>query len=181
MIHLFNLHNVNSTGDMYIIGSRYDRINFYPLLLIRDLFIGSIVLIIYNVFVYYYSDLFGHCDNYVPANPLVTPSEIMPEFYLLPFYALIRAIPHKVLGIIMMVLFLVCLTNLSPIVSVRSYPNINMLYQSLLFILLLDLVIASELCLYINHYSCMYLLLILSILSLLQHHIFISNNNVSTY
>ena len=180
IIHLYNLHNVNSTGDLYLISNRYDRINFYPLLLIRDLFIGSIVLIIYNIFVYYYSDLFGHSDNYVPANPLVTPSEIMPEFYLLPFYALIRAIPHKILGIIMMVLFLLSLTNLSPLTSVRMYNNIPILHQSLLFLLLLDLVIASELCLYINHYSSMYILLLLSMFSLLQHHLSISGNNIST-
>jgi ubiquinol-cytochrome c reductase cytochrome b subunit len=181
MIHLFNLHNVNSTGDMYIISNRYDRINFYPLLLIRDLFIGSLLLIVYNVFVYYYSDMFGHPDNYIPANPLVTPSEIMPEFYLLPFYALIRAIPHKVVGIVMMALFLISLTNLSPIVSIRFYNNISILYQSLLMILVLDLCLASLLCLYINHYECMYLLLVLSMSSLLQHHISISSNNISSY
>lgn len=174
MIHLFNLHTVNSTGDMYVISNRYDRINFYPLLLIRDVFIGSVLLILFNIFVYYYSDIFGHPDNYVPANPLVTPSEIMPEFYLLPFYALIRAIPHKIIGIVMMVLFLFCLTNLSPVFSVRYYNNINVLYRSLLFILLLDLVIASLLCLYINHYETMYLLLLLSMFSLLQHNIYIS-------
>lgn len=59
IIHLYNLHNVNSTGDIYTINNRYDRINFYPLLLIRDVFIGSSILIIFNIFVYYYSDMFG--------------------------------------------------------------------------------------------------------------------------
>ena len=171
IIHLYNLHNVNSTGDIYIINNRYDRINFYPLLLIRDVFIGSIALIIFNIFDYYYSDLFGHPDNYVPANALVTPAEIMPEFYLLPFYALIRAIPHKVLGIVIMILFLVCLTNIYPIYIIRFYNNMNILHKSLLLLLLLDLVIASKLCLLINHYESFYLLLILSILSILAHNI----------
>ena len=175
IIHLFNLHNVNSTGDIYTINNRYDRINFYPLLLIRDVFIGSNILIIYNIFVYYYSDLFGHADNYVPANPLVTPSEIMPEFYLLPFYALIRAIPHKVLGIIMMVLLLLSLTNLYPIYIIRFYNNINIFHRALLLLLILDVVIASKLCLLINHYESFYFLLILSILGVLSHHIY--NNN----
>jgi quinol-cytochrome oxidoreductase complex cytochrome b subunit len=171
MIHLLNLHNVNSTGDIYTINNRYDRIHFYPLLLIRDVFIGSNILILYNIFVFYYSDLFGHPDNYVPANPLVTPSEIMPEFYLLPFYALIRAIPHKVLGIIFMVLLLLSLTNLYPISILRFYNHVNILHRTLLVLLLLDLCIASILCLYINHYESFYFLLILSILSLLSHHI----------
>lgn len=172
MIHLYNLHNVNSTGDIYFINNRYDRINFYPLLLIRDIFIGSSILIIFNILVFYYSDMFGHPDNYVPANPLITPAEIMPEFYLLPFYALIRAIPHKVLGIILMVLLLLCLTNLYPIYIIRFYNNISIYSRSLLLILLLDLVIASKLCLLINHYESFYILLILSILCILSHHIY---------
>ncbi|EPS72083.1 hypothetical protein M569_02675, partial [Genlisea aurea] len=119
LVHLYNLHYINSTGDMYFINNRYDRISFYPLLLIRDVFIGSIILIIFNVFVYFYSDIFVHSDNYIPANPLVTPSEIMPEFYLLPFYALVRAIPNKVLGIVVMVLFLLSLSNIYPIFIIR--------------------------------------------------------------
>lgn len=99
----------------------------------------------------------------------------MPEFYLLPFYALIRAIPHKVLGIVVMILLLLCLTNLYPIYIIRFYNNINILQRSLLLLLLLDLVIASKLCLLINHYESFYFLLILSIFSILAHHIYITN------
>lgn len=177
LIHLYNLHSVNSSGDFNIINNRYDRINFYPLLLIRDVFIGSNVLIAYNIITFYYTDLLGHTDNYIPANPLVTPAEIMPEFYLLPFYALIRAIPHKVLGIVVMVLLIYSLTNLYPIYMVRFYNNslLNVFHKSLLFILLLDLVIASKLCLCINHYESMYLLLIISILGILNTSIYHSS------
>lgn len=175
LIHLYNLHNINSTGDNYYINNRYDRINFYPLLLYRDAFIGSIVLFIFNIFVYYYSDMFGHSDNYIPANPLVTPAEIMPEFYLLPFYALIRAIPHKITGIILMFFFFFSLTNLYPLFYVRYYNNISILHRALILVFILDVSLASYLCLLINHYSSFYLLLVLSVTSLLAHHIHINN------
>ena len=177
LIHLYNLHYINSTGDMYFINNRYDRINFYPLLLIRDIFIGSLILIIFNVFVYFYSDIFVHSDNYIPANPLVTPSEIMPEFYLLPFYALIRAIPNKVLGIVIMVLFLLSLSNIYPIFIIRYYNNISILHRSILLLLVLDLFIASKLCLFINHYESFYLLLILCVLCILSNNIYYDSNS----
>jgi len=54
-------------------------------------------------------DRFGHPDNYVPANPMVTPALIAPEWYFLPFYGVIRAIPHKALGIAIMAVLIVCL------------------------------------------------------------------------
>lgn len=135
LIHLYNLHNVNSTGDQNTngIAERYDRINLYPLLLIRDVFIGSSLFMIYNIYVYFHSDIYGHPDNYVPANPLVTPAEIMPEFYLLPFYALIRAIPHKVLGIFVMALFLFCLSNISIVYPYNSILIYRYIYTNLSF------------------------------------------------
>lgn len=167
LIHLYFLHEVNSTGEFPIIMSRSDRINFYPLLLIRDMLIGANVLILYSYFVFFDSDVLGHPDNYVPANPMVTPPEIMPEFYFLPFYAIIRAIPHKALGIVVLVFIILSLTNIMP-TNVRWWASsmVSPLSRALLFIFLLDIVMASKLCLLINHSESMYLLLLISVLGL---------------
>jgi len=72
----------------------------------------------------------------------------------------------------MMVLLLLSLTNLYPIYIIRFYNNINIYHRALLLLLILDVVIASKLCLLINHYESFYFLLILSILGVLSHHIF---------
>lgn len=175
ILHLYNLHAINSTGDMYSISNRYDRISFYPLLLIRDIYIGSLLLIVLNVCVYYYSDIFVHSDNYIPANPLVTPSEIMPEFYLLPFYALVRAIPNKVLGIVIMILFILSLSNIG-----RSYYNNSMIiHRSLLIIMVIDIYLSSNLCLLINHNESFYILIIMSVIGVMSNGINSSINSNS--
>jgi len=58
--------------------------------------------IIISIFVFFYPNYLGHSDNYIPANPLVTPAHILPEWYLLPFYAILRAIPSKLGGVVAM-------------------------------------------------------------------------------
>jgi len=185
LIHLYFLHQVNSTGEYPIIMSRSDRINFYPLLLIRDMVIGSLFLIGYCYFVFFDPDLLGHPDNYVPANPMVTPPEIMPEFYFLPFYAIIRAIPHKAFGIVVMIFMILSLTNLLPSIGFRSQlslplsnnsvrwwtgsgspTSITPLSRALLFVFLLDVVLASKLCLMVNHFESMYWLLLITVLGM---------------
>lgn len=183
LLHLYFLHSINSTGELSIILIRSDRINFYPLLLIRDLFIGSLILLFYIYIIYFNSDILGHSDNYIPANPMVTPPEIMPEFYFLPFYAIIRAIPHKAFGIIIMIFILLSLTNFLPSFNYYSYLYFNnvrwwsgsnnasgfgslILSRSLLFVLILDIILSSKLCLMVNHFEAMYWLLLINILCL---------------
>lgn len=165
--HLSLLHVVNSTGDLYTFNHKFDRLNFYPLLLIRDVFIGSLICIFTNLFVYFYSDLFGHPDNYVPANPLVTPDDLRPEFYLLPFYALIRAIPSKLLGILGLMILASSLTSIG---SLRffSSSSYEISYRSNILIFALDLVLASHFCLY--SYSIFHILCMASISCFLSFH-----------
>jgi len=177
LIHLFFLHQVNSTGELPVILSRSDRINFYPLLLVRDLLIGSLFLLAFSAFVFFDSDVLGHPDNYVPANPMVTPPEIMPEFYFLPFYALIRAIPHKALGIVVLVFVLFSLTNLLPSnLHWWSFAFVSPLSRAFLFLFLLDLVLASKLCLLVNHSESMYSLLLITVFGIFSSHFFSSNS-----
>ena len=59
-------------------------------------------LILFALFVFFAPNVLGHADNYIPANPLVTPAHIVPEWYFLPFYAILRAIPDKLLGVLAM-------------------------------------------------------------------------------
>jgi ubiquinol-cytochrome c reductase cytochrome b subunit len=61
-----------------------------------------VFLIIFAIFVFYIPNLLGHPDNYIPANPLVTPNHIVPEWYFLPFYAILRSVPNKLFGVILM-------------------------------------------------------------------------------
>jgi len=89
------------------------KINFHPYYTFKDIvgFIFSITFLLLLVF--YFPNLLGHSDNYIEADPLVTPSKIVPEFYLLPFYGILRAIPNKTLGVIAMLLSLLILLSLS--------------------------------------------------------------------
>ena len=59
-------------------------------------------LIVFAFFVFYSPNILGHADNYIEANPLVTPAHIVPEWYLLPFYAILRSVPDKLLGVVAM-------------------------------------------------------------------------------
>lgn len=141
IMHLVTLHMLNSSGYINFILIRLDRVNLYPLLLIRDLVLTSILLNLYLL-----SPIYAHSDNYIPANQLVTPTHIMPEFYLLPFYALIRSIPHKLIGITMMILVISCISNLSLQLRVNHYILEN---NHLSITLVIDIVFASILCLLI--------------------------------
>jgi len=64
------------------------------------------------VLVCFYPNMLGHSDNYIPANPMVTPTHIVPEWYFLPFYAILRSIPHKLGGVITMGVAIICLCML---------------------------------------------------------------------
>jgi ubiquinol-cytochrome c reductase cytochrome b subunit len=91
------------------ICSRVDRVGFYPYFYIKDLFGFFLLLIFFSFFVFFNSNVLGHSDNYIRANPLVTPSHIVPEWYLLPFYAILRSIPDKLGGVICMLVAILIL------------------------------------------------------------------------
>jgi len=102
-LHVWALHTVKSNNPLGIdVKSPQDTIPFHPYYTIKDLFGIGVFLIIYSVFVFWYPNYMGHPDNYIPANPMVTPPHIVPEWYFLPFYAILRAIPDKLMGVIAM-------------------------------------------------------------------------------
>ena len=102
LIHLALLHQ-DGSGNPLGINSSMDKIPMYPYFIIKDFFGIIVFLIFFSIFVYFYPNLLGHPDNYIEANPMVTPAHIVPEWYFLPFYAILRSIPHKLGGVIAMV------------------------------------------------------------------------------
>jgi ubiquinol-cytochrome c reductase cytochrome b subunit len=102
-LHVVALHVHGSNNPLGIdTKGPQDTVPFHPYYTIKDGFGLTVFLIIYAVFVFFMPNALGEPVNYVPANPLATPNEIVPEWYLLPFYAILRAIPDKLSGVIAM-------------------------------------------------------------------------------
>ena len=70
--------------------------------LYKDLFAYVVFLLMFSYFIFYNPNILGHPDNYIEADPMVTPAHIVPEWYLLPFYAILRAVPDKLMGVLLM-------------------------------------------------------------------------------
>ena len=102
IMHLIALHEHGSSNPLGITGN-IDRLPFSPYFVFKDLITVFVFLTVYSSFVFFSPNSLGHPDNYIPANPMVTPASIVPEFYLLPFYAILRAIPSKLGGVVAMV------------------------------------------------------------------------------
>ena len=99
--HLMAVHEHGSNNPNGI-SSNGDRIPFHPYFIFKDLVTILAFLLVLSIMVFYYPNVLGHSDNYIPANPMSTPSSIVPEWYLLPFYAILRSIPNKLLGVLAM-------------------------------------------------------------------------------
>jgi len=126
LVHLALLHESGSNNPLGITkGSSV--ISFYPYLYVKDLFAFLILIFSFSFLIFYFPNFLGHTDNYIPANPLVTPPHIVPEWYFLPFYAILRSIPDKLGGVLAMlaailVLLLLPFINFSNIRSNKFRP-----------------------------------------------------------
>jgi len=132
IIHLSLLHKDGSNNPLGI-HTRVETISFYPYFYVKDLFSFFLFFIFFSLFVFFAPNVLGHPDNYIPANPLVTPPHIVPEWYFLPFYAILRSIPNKLGGVIAMIsailiLLLLPFINLSNIRSSKFRPLFAFLY-----------------------------------------------------
>nr|NP_861465.1 apocytochrome b [Kazachstania servazzii]Q7YEV2.1 RecName: Full=Cytochrome b; AltName: Full=Complex III subunit 3; AltName: Full=Complex III subunit III; AltName: Full=Cytochrome b-c1 complex subunit 3; AltName: Full=Ubiquinol-cytochrome-c reductase complex cytochrome b subunit [Kazachstania servazzii]CAD23420.1 apocytochrome b [Kazachstania servazzii] len=101
VMHFMALHVHGSSNPLGITGN-LDRLPMHGYFIFKDLITVFVFLIIFSLFVFYSPNTLGHPDNYIPGNPMVTPASIVPEWYLLPFYAILRSIPDKLLGVITM-------------------------------------------------------------------------------
>ena len=102
LMHLIALHDSAGSGNPLGISGNYDRLPFAPYFLFKDLITIFLFIIILSIFVFFMPNVLGDSENYVMANPMQTPPAIVPEWYLLPFYAILRSIPNKLLGVIAM-------------------------------------------------------------------------------
>ena len=106
LAHLALLHLDGSTNALGIC-TKQDNLAFYPYFYLKDLFGLIIFFILFSIVVFYFPNTMGHPDNYIRADALVTTAHIVPEWYFLPFYAILRSIPDKLGGVVCMGLVLV--------------------------------------------------------------------------
>ncbi len=144
VLHIMALHQFGSNNPVGIDVRKKDMIPFHPYYTVKDLFGIGVFLLFFSAFLFWAPNMLGHPDNYIPANPLSTPAHIVPEWYFLPFYAILRAIPDKLMGVIAMfasigVLFLLPWLDTS---RVRS-ANFRPIYRVLFWVLVLDCVLLT--------------------------------------
>lgn len=113
-LHLILLHLPGSSNPIKL-AEMPDKLSFFPYFYFKDLFSVFFIFLVFSIFVFFFPNYLGHFDNYIPANPLVTPTHIVPEWYFLAFYAILRSIPNKVYGVFFMLFALVILLFLPTI------------------------------------------------------------------
>jgi ubiquinol-cytochrome c reductase cytochrome b subunit len=102
LMHLIALHDTAGSSNPLGISGNYDRLPFAPYFIFKDLITIFLFILVLSIFVFFMPNILGDSENYVMANPMQTPPAIVPEWYLLPFYAILRSIPNKLLGVIAM-------------------------------------------------------------------------------
>jgi len=101
VLHVWALHVAGQNNPAGIEPkSDKDTVPFTPYATVKDSFAIAVFCILFAWFIFYIPGYLGHADNFIPANPAQTPAEIVPEWYYLPFYAILRSIPNKLLGVI---------------------------------------------------------------------------------
>jgi len=141
IIHIAALHQHGSNNPLGI-ASFNDKVSFYPYFYVKDLIGWVIFAVFFAIFVFFYPNFLGHPDNYIPANPMSTPPHIVPEWYFLPVYAILRSIPNKLggvlaIGLVFASLFALPFLNTSPIRSSTFRP----IYQKFYWFIVADFVI----------------------------------------
>jgi quinol-cytochrome oxidoreductase complex cytochrome b subunit len=156
VLHLVALHMVRSNNPLGVeIKGPQDSLPFHPYYTVKDYFGLGVFMIVFALFVFFAPNFFGEPDNYIPANSLVTPPHIVPEWYFLPFYAILRATPDivipftnvilieaKLAGVIAMfgsiiLLFFLPWLDTSPVRSARFRP----VYKYFFWLFLVDAVV----------------------------------------
>jgi len=104
VLHVWALHVVgqNNPTGVEVKDFKKDTVPFTPFATVKDLYAMVVFMIFFAWFVFYQPNFLGHADNYIPADPLKTPAHIVPEWYFLPFYGILRAIPDKLGGVLAM-------------------------------------------------------------------------------
>jgi len=127
LMHLISLHASAGSSNPLGVSGNYDRLPFAPYFVFKDLITVFIFIIVLSIFVFFMPNVLGDSENYVMANPMQTPPAIVPEWYLLPFYAILRSIPNKLLGVIAMfsailILLIMPFTDLNRFSGIQFRP-----------------------------------------------------------
>ena len=145
IVHMSAVHQDGSNNPLGI-SSINDKISFFPYFFIKDTLSLIALLLFFSYFVYFSSNTLGHSDNYIAGNPMVTPEHIVPEWYFLPAYAILRSIPNKLLGVLalfaaILVLFVLPFANTSNIRTSLYRP----LHQKFFWLLVIDYILLGYL------------------------------------
>ena len=138
-LHIVALHKFGSNNPTGIdLTLKQEKIPFHPYYTVKDFFGYGVFFIIFGIFVFFLPNLLGHPENYIPADPFVTPEHIIPEWYFLPFYAILRAIPFKLLGVLAMlgsilILFVLPWLDTCKVRSCRFRPIYKQFYWIFIF------------------------------------------------
>ena len=138
-LHIVALHKFGSNNPTGIdLTLKQEKIPFHPYYTIKDFFGFGVFFIIFSIFIFFLPNSLGHPVNYIPADPLVTPEHIVPEWYFLPFYAILRAIPFKLLGVLAMlgsilILFVLPWLDTCKVRSCRFRPIYRQFYWIFIF------------------------------------------------
>ena len=133
-LHIAALHITGSNNPLGIdVKTPQDTLPFHPYYTMKDSVGICVYLLVFALFVFFAPNWMGHPDNYIPANPLVTPAHIVPEWYFLPFYAILRSVPDKLGGVLLMfgaigVLAVLPWLDTSPVRSARFRPVYRILF-----------------------------------------------------
>jgi ubiquinol-cytochrome c reductase cytochrome b subunit len=141
VVHIALLHQYGSNNPIGI-ESHGDKISFFSILLHKRSIFCVVICFILFIFFIFAPNLLGHPDNYIQANPMVTPAHIVPEWYFLPFYAILRSIPDKLGGVIAMVGAILILLTIpfTSTTKIRS-PNFRPFYRVLFWITFFDFIV----------------------------------------
>ncbi len=137
-LHIWALHTTKSNNPLGIdTKGPQDTIPFHPYYTAKDMFGVGVFFIVYLAIVFFWPDLFTEPDNYIEANPLSTPPHIVPDWYFLPFYAILRSIPQKLIGVValfgsILILFLLPWLDFSPVRSARFRPIFKWFFLAIL-------------------------------------------------
>ena len=103
ILHVWALHVTGQTNPTGVeVKQKSDTVPFTPYATVKDLFAMILFFLFFAYFLFFLPNYLGHADNYIPANPLVTPAHIVPEWYFLPYYAILRAVPSALGGVLLM-------------------------------------------------------------------------------
>jgi ubiquinol-cytochrome c reductase cytochrome b subunit len=137
-LHLAALHQHGSNNPLGI-DAGTDKATFYPYFYVKDLVGGFSFFVFFGLFVFFAPNMLNHPDNYIPANPMVTPTHIVPEWYFLPFYAILRSIPDKLGGVVAMAgaILILALLPFIHISQIRS-SYFRFIFQKFYWLLVVD-------------------------------------------